>query len=536
MKIWRRIVPTQQIMEKKINHDQSHGQTAGRRHRNYQQKLSFLHEVVIKICFILFTSPVFSTDLMDVYHQALESDPTFKAAYSHFLSKSEQLPQAWATLLPQLTLNALTSRNQEIVRAGLINFNQLYSSNQLQLNATQALFNYHAWEEVKQARASVKAALATFNDAAQSLILRTATQYTHLLLAKDTLRFSEAKKRANKRQFDQATQRFNVGLDPITSVYEAEAAYDQSVAEVISAEHNLSNENQNLSKLTNHLYEHMAELRNNEIPLIRPEPNDVDEWVSVGLKQNYNLYAAKYNLQASRENIKAKSAGNWPIFNLQGITTDTRQSSNASSTNSRGPASVNTANALFSNFFIPSEQIISKVAITMNFPIFQGGLVASQTRQAEYEFQTSGQQLEKVYRDVIVNSNIAFNTIIDGISKVKADRQTVMSQQNSLNSVSAQYEVGTRTMTDVVLAQEHLFEAQEQLAADQYDLINAILNLKYLAGTLNVTDLEEINAWLDTKRIAEIAPGKNSFSCSLKSQKLLRNLPANQQFPPNAQI
>ena len=64
-------------------------------------------------------------------------------------------------------------------------------------------------------------------------------------------------------------------------------------------------------------------------------------------------------------------------------------------------------------------------------------------------------------------------------------------------------------MVDVVNAQQRLFEAQEQLASDQYGLINAILNLKYLAGTLNVNDLEEINAWLATTRINGLPPHDN---------------------------
>ena len=138
----------------------------------------------------------------------------------------------------------------------------------------------------------------------------------------------------------------------------------------------------------------------------------------------------------------------------------------------------------------------------MNFPVFQGGLVEAQTRQAQYDFQTSSEKLEQSYREVIVNSQIAFNTIMEGLGKVKADRQTIISQQNSLESTDAQFQVGTRTMVDVVNAQQKLFEAQEQLASDQYDLINAILNLKYLAGSLNVNDLEEINSWLATTRIA----------------------------------
>lgn len=485
-------------------------------------KLSFLKSLSV----LLLVPSAFSADLMDVYHHSLDNDPVFKAAYSTFLAQSEAIPQAWASLLPQLTIAALAGRNAQYVDSGIFVVNQKYDANQWRVNASQALFNYQAWEKVQQAKASVKSAMATFNDAAQNLILRTANAYLQLLLARDTLNFAEAKKRANKRQYDQAQQRFHVGLDPITSVYEAQAAYDQSVAEVITDQNNLINQNQNLSKLTNHLYDHVAPLRNNTIPLIKPEPNNVDEWVATGLKQNYNLFAAKYNLQAAREAIKASSSGNWPIFSIQGSTTDTHQDSGGTSTTSAKPSLGGAANNLVNNVFIPSEQKLTTISINMNFPIFQGGLVASQTRQAEYNFQTSGQQLEKIYRDVIVNSNIAFNTIVDGISKVKADRQTIVSQQNSLDSVSAQYSVGTRTMTDVVLAQEHLFEAQEQLASDQYDLINAILNLKYLAGTLNVNDLEEINAWLDTTRVAEMAPGKKKNVFSLKSAQLLKNLPS----------
>ena len=142
----------------------------------------------------------------------------------------------------------------------------------------------------------------------------------------------------------------------------------------------------------------------------------------------------------------------------------------------------------------------------MNFPIFQGGLVQANTRQAQFNFQTSSEQLEQTYRNVVVNSQIAFNTIVDGISKVKADRQAIVSRMNSLESTEAQFEVGTRTMVDVVTAQQRLFETQEELAKDQYGLISAILNLKYLAGTLNVNDLEEINAWLDTTRIKGFPP------------------------------
>ena len=439
-----------------------------------------------------------AADLMDVYRQSLENDPTFKAAYSTYMSQREAIPQAWAALLPQVGVNALASRNQVEVQSGIIDVKQPYGSNQWQVTASQAVFNYQAWSQVQQAKASVKAALATFNNAAQDLIMRSSTAYFNLLFAHDTLAFAEAKKRANKRQLEQAQQRFNVGLDAITSVYEAQAAYDQSVAQVISAQNNLVNTGESLSKLTNHVYEHVAMLRYSKIPLVKPEPNNVDEWVSTGIRQNYKLFAAKFSLMAARDNIKKQSAGNLPTFAIKGITTTTHSDT--------GEAPAASPNNFADNIFVPAKQVNSNIALTMNFPIFQGGLVLSQTRQAQYEFQTSSEQLEATYRDVVVNSRIAFNTIIDGISKVSADRQTIISQKNSLDSVQAQYEVGTRTMTDVVNAQQHLFEAQNQLAGDQYGLIHALLNLKYLAGSLNVNDVEEINSWLATTRIDGLAP------------------------------
>ena len=441
-------------------------------------------------CFVLAfcVLPIAHTaDLLDVYHQSLENDPIFKAAYSTFMSATENIPAARAALLPQLTAKANVARNYLDVNAGGpfgVNGAQTYNTDQWQLIASQAVFNYQSWAQVQQAKASVKAAHATFNDAAQDLILRTARAYFNILFAKDTLNFAEAKKRANKRQLEQAQQRFDVGLVAITSVYEAQAGYDRSVAEVISAEKHQINQNENLRKLTNHIYEHIAPLRDSRIPLIKPEPARVEDWIAAGLKQNYKFFAAKYNLQAARDNVKIKSAAAWPTFAIQ---------SNSMQTNTHSGSS---------NFFVPTKELASNIAIAMNFPVFQGGLVEAQTRQAQYDFQTSSEKLEQSYREVVVNSQIAFNTIMEGLGKVKADRQTIISQQNSLESTDAQFQVGTRTMVDVVNAQQKLFEAQEQLASDQYDLINAILNLKYLAGSLNVNDLEEINSWLATTRIA----------------------------------
>jgi outer membrane protein len=441
-----------------------------------------------------FTSLLHAADLLDIYIQALDNDPEFKAEYSSFMSDAENIPIARAPLLPRFNIDALTTSSQQNVNAGAFFFiSEAYRTTQTTLTLRQAIFNYKAWAEVQQAKASVKAANARFNDRAQDLMLRTAEAYFNVLFAYDSLRFGEAKKRANKRQLDQATQRFNVGLDAITSVYDAQAAYDQSIAQVIEAQNNVMIRSEDLRKITNHTYGRLAPLRNQTIPLLRPEPDNIDEWVATGLKQNYRLFAAKYRLEAAREKIKAQAAGNWPKLGIQASESRTR--------NAGGSA----------NFFVPKSQRIAVAAIVLDFPLIQGGLVLAQTKQAQFDFQTASQNLEKIYRRVITDSRTSFNTINNGISKVKADRKTVFTQSESVKSTEAGFFVGTRNMVDVVNAQENLFQAQTQLATDQYLFIQTILRLKYLAGMLNVNDLEEINSWLETERLDSRPPHLSEF-------------------------
>ena len=436
-----------------------------------------------------------AADLLDIYLHALDNDPEFKAEYSIFMSETQNIPIARAPLLPQITMHTLTAANRQNVNAGaFLVIDESYKTSQFQVSASQALFNYKAWAQVQQAKSTVKAAHSRFNDRAQDLILRTANAYFNVLYAYDTLRFGVAKKNANKRQLDQSTQRFNVGLDAITSVYDAQAAYDQSVAQVIEAKNNVMIQSEELRKITNHTYGKLAALRNQEIPLLRPEPDNVDTWVATGLKQNYKLFAAKYRLEAAREKIKAQASGNWPVLQLQATDVHTRNASQSER---------------FANFFVPKSQRISSGALTLTFPVVQGGLVLAETKQAQFDYQEASQQLEEVYRRVITDSRTNFFTINNGIAKVKADKKSVFTQTEKVDSTEAGFFVGTRNMVDVVNAQEDLFQAQTNLAFDQYSVISVIIQLKYLAGTLNVNDLEEINSWLVTERIDSRPPHLN---------------------------
>ncbi len=477
-----------------------------------------MRQRLIALIFTFMSTTVMATDLLEVYYEALENDPTFKSAYSVFMAESTTIPQALSALLPQLTLNALGAATYTEVKSGqVLDVSRSYKQGQIGAQATQALFNMKSWSLLEQARANVRAALANFNDSAQNLILRAAQSYFNVLLAQDNLNTAQVQRQSYKRQLQQAQDRFNVGLDPITTVYQAKAAYDQSYSTVITAQNNLQDAQQNLSKLTNHTYPAVASLKNKTIPLMHPEPMQPEAWVNISLKQNYKLYAAKFYLESARQNLKATFSGHLPYFNLFSNFTQTNNLVNPLSISNSSTASLATTsvNSLFNSIFIPQQTRNANVGVSVNLPVFQGGLVVAKTKEAEFKFQDFSNQLEYIRREVIVNTKITFNTITNNIEKVKADRQSLMSQKCSLESIEAQYQAGTKTITDVLFAQQQYFQTQLQYTSDQYSLITQLLQLKYLAGSLSVSDLEEINSWLATNQVGSLAP---------HSKEILRNM------------
>lgn len=451
--------------------------------------------------FFLVQNMAFATDLVEVYYEALENDPTFKKAYTTFMAESQSIPQALAALLPQLSLDAMSTRTYTEALAGKnLDVNKTYNQNKFIVNASQSLFNMKLWSLLEQSRANVRASLANFNDQAQNLILRTSQAYFDILLAQDNLQTLETQLKAQKRQLLQTQERFNVGLDPVTTVLQAKAAYDQIYALLFGARNNLLIAQQNLAKLTGQTYDSIAPLKSKSISLVYPEPRKPEAWVSTSLKQNYKLNAAKFYLEASRQNIKLQASGHLPFFTLFGNFTQT--DNNVPSTGPAPPF----ANTFFNDIFVPQRTRNGNFGVQASLPLFQGGLVVAKTKEAEFQFQSYSNQLEYVKRDVIVNTQITFSNTINLIEKIKADRQTLISERASLESIEAQYQAGTRTLTDVLFAQQQYVQTKLQYNSDQYSLITQLLQLKYLAGSLNIKDLEEINSWLRTHQLYQMSP------------------------------
>lgn len=420
-----------------------------------------------------------ATDLIDAYWQAVKNDPTFRAAKSQLQANQEVIKQAKSGLWPILTTSTSkalfnSTRNETITTTGGSAAVARNKPRSINVTITQPIFTYETYARIKEAKATVRKAVADYQASQQDLMIRVANTYLDVLEAQDTLAFTMSEKKAIARQLDQAKQRYKVGLDAITSVYDAQASYDAVISREITAQNDLRNRLETLGEITGQTYGSLVTIREN-LPLQRPEPDNIDTWVRSALRFNKTLLSARADVDIAREQVSVAKGAMIPTLNLVA-------SYDNSEANDFG----------FGNSSVRAKQI----GLSVDVPVFQGGRLLSEANQAGHNLNTTVAQLDATVKSTVSRTRQSYNSILSGIGAVSADRQAVKSSQSSLDSTEAAFKVGTRTMVDVLDKQRDLFDVKRRLASDQYNFIKEVLRLKLAAGLLNIADLEEINSWL----------------------------------------
>jgi len=412
-------------------------------------------------------------DLVSTYQLALDSDPQYQAAVEAHRAALEVIPQSRAALLPNIAITGDVSRNRFDQRNG---GDTSYSTNQTySVGLRQALYQRERFLQLEQADNRVVQADAQLIAAQQGLLLRVATRYFLVLGAQDNVAFVEADKEAIARTLDQAQQRFDVGLAAITDTLEAQARYDIAVSDAINAERLLDDTREALRELTGEL-PLAPEVLKAEIPLITPEPVDQDAWVAAALEQNPLVLAARAATEVAKQEIQVQNSGHYPSLDVV--------------------ADYSYRDTEFGGF-TPLERNDSAIGLQLSLPLYEGGLVSSQTRQSRYQYNQAREEQEKQRRATERQTRDNYRGIISGISKVSALKNAVISNEKAVEAAEAGFEVGTRAVVDVLDAQRELLRARRDHARSRYDYLLDTLRLKQAAGILHETDLVQINNWLE---------------------------------------
>ncbi|AZQ85214.1 outer membrane channel protein TolC [Colwellia sp. Arc7-635] len=417
-------------------------------------------------------------DLLSVYQQAQANDPVVLRAHAQFLAIEEGIEQARSVLLPQINGSASYTDGKNEFFDGTNITSQTNDNFSYGATLTMELYRHSTWLQLDNAKKLAHQSDISYQVAKQDLIVRVTEAYFNVLSAKDDLEFSIAEKAAIERQLEQTKQRFSVGLTAITDVHEAQAQYDNAVTSEIRAENNVFNAEEALRVITNIYPRDLSILNTERFSTSRPFPDSANEWQQTAEANNLDLIVQKINMDIAKENINIARSGHYPSLDLNGR--------------------LNTSNDSDSQFVGVNPPALDShsFGVTLTVPIYSGGAISSSVRQAQSNYVSASQDMEQSHRNVVRNTRNAYNTVIAAVSAIKSLEQAVVSAQSALKATEAGFEVGTRTIVDVLNSTRNLYNAKRNLSSTRYDYIQNVLALKRAGGTITEKDLKDINQGL----------------------------------------
>ncbi|MBS7351120.1 MAG: TolC family outer membrane protein [Comamonas sp.] len=422
-------------------------------------------------------------DLRVAYEAALQNDATILAERAAVQSEHERLPQALAQRLPSLSLSAGKNRNHlERHSPSLSGQREVsryyYDSNSATLQFRQALYRPAVQAQIKQAREQVQDAESVLDASENELLERVAQNYFDLLLAQVQVQLSRDQEAAYAAQVKAAQKGFEAGAGMRTDVDEAQAKLDWAHAQVLQAQQSLNLASRRLALLmgvSSTQLMPLADLDAQRFIPRAPVPGDVEEWIALAYEKSPQIQALRARLRAAQLEVDKARAEHKPTLDMVAVVS--RSDSD----------SVNSVNTVYKQKYI---------GVQLSVPIYAGGYVNSIVRQALAEVEQAQQTLNAAQRDLGHQVYEQFSAMTEGVLRIAALEQAVLSAQQALSSSKKSLQAGMRTTVDVLNAEQQLTLAQRDLAQARYAYVLAHISLQLLAGQERMASVDMVNQWL----------------------------------------
>ena len=451
----------------------------------------------------LTSSLSYGDDLVTILQLALDNDPSLKQAQASYRANRENVIQSRSSMLPSLGVGAGTSRltsgftdsqyinmtnplTGETVRTKVRDdhsFRPGINNHNWGVSLTQSVFNLPNWYSFQSAEATDRAAAVNLAAQEQDLIMRVATAYFDVLRAQDLLETNIQEEEAAQRSLEQTQQREAVGLVAITDVYDSQAAYDLARNTTILQQDFLRSRYEALEAITGQGHPDIDELLDN-FPIVEVEGN-LNQWETQADNNSLAIAAAEFNLDASRQTLRARKSDGLPTLDLQGFY-----------------GHIVTAPIVSQGIQIgggASDR--TQLALNLNIPLYTGGTLSSRKRAAEYNVVAAQESLELTKRELTQNIRNAYRRVNTDVLVIAQRQQSITSAQSALDATELGAEVGTRNIVEVLLARENLFRALRMYADARYTYVIDTLVLKQIAGILTPQDIIELNEWLQESEV-----------------------------------
>ncbi len=455
------------------------------------------HFVVSTFLLATLSPSIHADSLGRVYELALENDYQFQRAIDTYKADQELPIIARAGLLPEISADYLLRSVSEDFTAkeliatedgGLqeedIDFDRDEDEHGWAVRLDQPLFDAPAWYGYQKGKSEALVAESVFANAQQDLLLRSVRAYLDVLRAQDDLAAARAQQRAFGQQLELSQERYKARLIPITDVADSQSAYD--LAAVLSIEQTSKVETalEALSNLTGQTHSVINILRSDFIPTA-PEPNDSKNWEEAASSDNLMLLAARHTEAAAQENSKAAAWGHSPTLTFSAFA-----------------ASIDASGSLDSDpdspfaFDPDRDSDITGLELRLKIPLYEGGATSANRRRAAHQYQASRDLVNETQRKAMTKARQLFQQVNSDLLRIEGLRQSILSAKARFDAAEAGYAVGTRTIIDVLNAQNILFSAERDYANSRYDYIEHSFRLRATGARLRPGDLYRLDAFL----------------------------------------
>ena len=338
-----------------------------------------------------------------------------------------------------------------------------YSAN---LQVTQNIYSGGGTvADVRRAENTVKAERARLAGTERLVLLDAVQAYMNLFRDEAVLRLNVNNERVLSRQLEATRDRFNVGEVTRTDVSQAEARLASATSDRIQAEGNV--------QISRGVYEQVI----GKLPegnLSKPEPikdlpTSRTDVISIARDNNPDVIAASYDERAARDNIKVVKSDLLPKVDVVG----------------RGGRSGNEG---ISDITRDSASIMAQLTV----PLYQRGAVSSRVREAKQIAGRNRLRLIAAQRDATEQANTAWESLVTAQARIRSITAATRANRIALEGVRQEALVGSRTVLDVLDAEQELLNSQVSLVVAErdeivarYDLMGALGRLTAQALSLN---------------------------------------------------
>jgi len=417
-------------------------------------------------------------DLLQAFEAASGHDAAWLAAQARAAAGQERLPQADAALRPNVSLTASRMFNDLSTRSvGTAQTTaDSYPSSSTALTVRMPVINLALRAQRSRAQAQTDEAAATQQLERQNMALRVVGTYLDVLSAQDEVTLAATQAAFYNRQLDAARKMFAAGAGTRTDADEVQAKLDLARAAELDARQAVGLAQRKLQVLVREPMDRLgrlAPLNPARLQWAPPRPEALADEIAKAEHHNPEVRVLKAQQAAAAQEVQRVRAGHLPTLDI------VAQWSRGDRDNSNAP-SYSTAN--------------KSIGMQLNVPLFAGGAVNSQERQARAELLALDQMLDGLRQDLAVRLQKELDGLATGVGRIQALETAERSAAQVLVSTQKSYAGGSRTVLDVVNAEQQRASVVRDLARARYGVLMARARLLSLTDSLDLGALTALNA------------------------------------------